>query len=122
MSWRGSEARRAMWKNQLCEATTSRTANGDPLLGRQTEQSKMNERPLIHPSATDSFTDCFPPFLFGVVQWASRPIVPATSAGSRRTGFERVWKPSGVVKYSAADERRDASVSPSDSRANTPGP
>jgi hypothetical protein len=27
----------------------------------------MSHRPLIHPTVPDSFNDCFPPFLFGVV-------------------------------------------------------
>jgi ribonuclease P protein component len=37
-------------------------------------------------------------------------------------GFVRAWKPSGDVKYSAADARRDASDLPSNSRANTQEP
>jgi len=60
--------------------------------------------------------------LSGVFIWASLPIVPATSAGSRRTASGFGCRPSGDVKYSAGGGRRAGSGSPSNCRPNTPAP
>ena len=55
-------------------------------------------------------------------QWASPPTVPATSGASAHTDSARAWQRSGDAKFSAAAERRDASVSPFSFRASTPAP
>jgi ribonuclease P protein component len=54
--------------------------------------------------------------------WASPPIVPGTSAASRRTAFARAWKPSGGAQSSAVVARRVVNVSQSSSRASTQEP
>ena len=54
--------------------------------------------------------------------WESLPTVRETRDGSRRTGFVRVWRPSGVVRPLHAAARRDGSSSPSVSRTSTQEP
>jgi len=79
---------------------------------------------LIYPLMWDTFTGSqavpFAPFL--ELSWASRRIVPGTSAASRPTGFARAWKPSGDAKHSAGAARRDANVSPLSCQASTQAP
>jgi ribonuclease P protein component len=51
--------------------------------------------------------------------WVSPHIVPATSAGSRRTDSARAWKPSGDVQFSAVVARRAGSASPLSCQTST---
>jgi ribonuclease P protein component len=79
---------------------------------------------LIYPLMWDTFTgsQTVPSAPFLELSWASRRIVPGTSAASRRTDFARAWKPSGDAKLSAGAVRRDANVSPLSCQASTQAP
>jgi len=69
----------------------------------------------------DTFTgsQVVPSAQFLELSWASRRIVPATSAVSKLTGFARAWRRSGDAKHSAGAVRRVANVSPLSCQAST---